>query len=193
MIVPQDLKLLVLFGIIIITEAKKGQKILKNGQWQIVGQSKKSGQKRLRTTTPVPTVPSRSPGSQKLEEAIEVFKNRKEGWHSYVTTLMKKKSLIAQKIEDSITQINNNADLLPAEKKLHVIRFRVWQEQLHETENLIISSLRWLQESTENNIKKMDIGDMIGSSKTRLEKLRDATLNEEERFSMLTKAQVIMS
>ena len=77
-----------------------------------------------------------------------------------------------------------------SEKDYHVARFHVMQQELNETEDMVVSSFRWLEETLNDDYK--DIINMKDGAKKRLEKLRDATLKEEQEYNTLLKAEVRM-
>ena len=126
----------------------------------------------------------------KEHDIIDLFQKRQEGWCKYISNLMKKKTIAVKKIDEAIKQLAKKNEMSTSEKDYHVARFHVMQQELNETEDMVVSSFRWLEETLNDDYK--DIINMKDGAKKRLEKLRDATLKEEQEYNTLLKAEVRM-
>ncbi len=131
--------------------------------------------------------------SRKNAEVLHLFQTRQSTWCQPITTLMKKKTIAMKKIGRAIEQMKKNvaADLHPAERELHVTRFHIINQELNETEDMILSSFKWLQDTLGGDYK--DIINIKDGARKRLKKLRDATLKEEQEYKTLLKTEVIIS
>ena len=130
----------------------------------------------------------REPTESPKPDRIDLFEKRQDGWCKYISNLMKKKTIAVKRIDEAIKQVQKKKDMPTSEKDYHVARFHVMQQELNETEDMVVSSFRWLQETLNDDYK--DIIHMKDGAKKRLEKLRDATLREEQEYNTLLKAEV---
>ncbi len=118
----------------------------------------------------------------------KMFRQRKEGWCKEMNQLMRKNSLAIKKIDNAIVKVSNDLNMDPDEKNYHKIRFNIMKQELNETEEVILNSFDWLRETLNDDYN--DIMNMKEGAKKRLEKLRDATLREEQEYNSLIKAEV---
>ncbi len=118
----------------------------------------------------------------------KMFRERKEGWCQEMNQLMRKNSLAIKKIDNAITKVSKDLNMEADEKNYHKIRFNIMKQELNETEEVILNSFDWLRETLNDDYK--DIMNMKEGAKKRLEKLRDATLREEQEYNSLIKAEV---
>ena len=162
---------------------KKRENLKVTGTFKnVIREITKKGKGKFKPPTP------KNISQSKEHDIIYLFQKRQEGWCKYIGSLMKKKTIAVKKIDEAIKQLEKKKEMSTSEKDYHVARFHVMQQELNETEDMVVSSFRWLEETLNDDYK--DIINMKDGAKKRLEKLRDATLKEEQEYNTLLKAEV---
>ncbi len=111
-----------------------------------------------------------------------------KNWCKKVTKILQKKKLAVHKMIKVVRKMLFDKTMPNAEKVYHIDQLNIFQQELNETENMIMNSFEWLDDVLEGDYK--DLINLQTSSKARLEALRDATLREEQEYNLIMKAEV---
>ncbi|XP_062521373.1 transmembrane and coiled-coil domain-containing protein 3-like isoform X2 [Corticium candelabrum] len=104
-----------------------------------------------------------------------------------VTTLLRTKSGVLQKLKKNVVEIQKSLKLSEEEKKTRLSVLNIFSDELDASESSIFSSLMALRAALKGNFRSLD--ELKRSSTRRLDALKAAAVQEEERFNAILEAE----
>lgn len=104
-----------------------------------------------------------------------------------LSALLQTKKRVIEKLNRTIAGVEQNKEIVKAERAFQIHTFQIFQKEINESENEIFMAINGLQRALQGNYK--DILNMKESSRLRLDALREATLMEEQEYNDLVAAE----